>query len=82
MTGLAYRRDVLAHRIFQIQADDVLPGNHDFPGQTVGKIKDVADELAFYLIYLPFLVAGRDEKATLAEWLRREKQWQQKRAQQ
>lgn len=63
MAGLAYRRDVLAHRIFQVQADDVLPGNHDFPGQTVGKIKDVADKLAFYLVDLPFLVAGRDEHA-------------------
>ena len=36
----------------------------------------------YKLTYEAALVAGRDEKATLAEWLRREKQWQQKRAQQ
>lgn len=36
----------------------------------------------YKLTYEAALVDGRDEKATLAEWLRREKQWQQKRAQQ
>ena len=34
----------------------------------------------FKLTYEAELVKGRDEKATLAEWLRREKKWQESRA--
>ena len=46
-----------------VETDHILPGHHDFLGQEVGKVKDVVDELAFYRIELPFLMAGRDEHA-------------------
>ena len=35
----------------------------------------------YKLTYEASLVEGRDEKATLAEWLRREKKWQESRQQ-
>ena len=35
----------------------------------------------YKLTYEADLVEGRDEKATLAEWIRREKKWQESRTQ-
>ena len=35
----------------------------------------------YKLTYEADLIEGRDEKATLSEWLRREKKWQESRAQ-
>ncbi len=63
MAGLTDGFQVLVHRFFYIEADDFLTGHHDFLGQTVGKIKDVANEFAFHRVYFAFFVAGRDEHA-------------------
>ena len=63
MARLADGLHMLTHRIFRIEADDVLTGHHDFLGQAVGEIEDVADEFAFDLINLAFFMAGRDQHA-------------------
>ena len=63
MPRLADGLQMLVHRIFRIEADDVLAGHHDFLGQAVGEIEDVADEFAFDLVDFPFLVTGRDQHA-------------------
>ena len=63
MPRLAQRLQMLVHVLFYVETDHILPGHHDFLGQEVGKVKDVVDELAFYRIELPFLMAGRDEHA-------------------
>ena len=60
VTGIMDNLQVFFQGIFHKQADHILPGNHDLPGNSVGKIKDIINQAAFYGIDFPAFFAVTD----------------------